>query len=481
VAKSMSIHREHCELLGESVHTPSIAAARVKPFIGAQQYNEARRCHRIAGIAKHSWCDLGDERRKQSWADLVDEAGFDSAASTAVPSEGIELDPVFVNDPWRHACTSGLLCSFSSDAAFPAPASLPSVGIDDCLPVPRVTATPYNTSPSRALDAAVQVSFFPQAILSLQKSVDDSNALVKQLEARTDLLSSNCKEQHALICSLSQSQSFVKKELLEKVDQFRSELKAETVELSADLSSSVSAAASAAASSSAAATLDLKFSTLHTCVRALLEENARHMDDKMAAHARSTTTEVAELRTKNDYLEKLLKDLQAQIKDTQYTLADRNLMNLGMETAISSDSATTAYGTQLEDTPLDYPAWERAPTVPQLDSTVLLHGLRNEQYNHLFAIVIGSDPARLHVRISPYIAIKVKRCNAMYPAVCPKCGNGVSSSMCFGCGYDPDPPGPRDPYYDSRLQSLAASGSSFDAASCSTLPCPMMPHASAFA
>jgi len=203
VAKSMSIHREHCELLGESVHTPSIAAARVKPFIGAQQYNEARRCHRIAGIAKHSWCDLGDERRKQSWADLVDEAGFDSAASTAVPSEGIELDPVFVNDPWRHACNSGLLCSFSSDAAFPAPASLPSVGIDDCLPVPRVTATPYNTSPSRALDAAVQVSFFPQAILSLQKSVDDSNALVKQLEARTDLLSSNCKEQHALICSLS--------------------------------------------------------------------------------------------------------------------------------------------------------------------------------------------------------------------------------------------------------------------------------------
>jgi len=532
VAKSMSIHREHCELLGESVHTPSIAAARVKPFIGAQQYNEARRCHRIAGIAKHSWCDLGDERRKQSWADMVDEAGFDSDASTAVPSEGIELDPVFVNDPWRHACTSGLLCSFSSDAAFPAPASLPSVGIDDCLPVPGVTATPYNTSPSRALDAAVQVSFFPQAILSLQKSVDDSNALVKQLEAWSkfspssaaacgdvrltspesmqgasmQLVNLKFKNVHDELQSIrgtvsqwegalnntlalankavdvsSQSQSFVKKELLEKVDQIRGELKAETVELSADLSSSVSAAASAAASSSAVATLDLKFSALHTCVRAQLEENARHMDDKIAAHVRSATTEVAELRTKNDYLEKLLKDLQAQIKDTQYTLADRNLMNLGMETAISSDSATTAYGTQLEDTPLDYPAWERAPTVPQLDSTVLLHGLRNEQYNHLFAIVIGSDPARLHVRISPYIAIKVKRCNAMYPAVCPKCGNGVSSSMCFGCGYDPDPPGPRDPYYDSRLQSLAASGSSFDAASCSTLPCPMMPHASAFA
>jgi len=717
VTKSMSIHREHCELLGEGVHTPSIAAARVKPIIGAQQYNEARRCHRIAGIAKHSWCGLGNDRRKQSWADMVDEARFDSDASTAVPSEGIELDPVFVNDPWRHACTCGPLCSISSDAALPAPASLPSVGVVDCLPVPGVIATPSKAS----LDAADQASFFSQAILSLQKGVADSNALVKQLEARIDLLTSNCKEQHALMCSLSghiqclrqeqrsaevhtacspvsespvrysdsarrvldvwkdsclkdvhalilehlnqaksdahlllseslergceqtmmlartvaaessgvmetamgklsglfndkiafvvkrvakleskfvqpraadcpdvcnsdtlpssaaslrglvdgmtkdvltgdlsraraecvidasgmndpsppgdevkplvptlpatcaepvpgvptlenssmafdaemeqlmnlklknvheeiklirgtvsqlegalkstqalankaayvssQCQSFDKNELLAKVDQILGEMKAETVELSADLSSTVSAAASAAASSSVAATLDLKLSAIHTCVRAQLEENARSVDDKIAAHVCSATTEVAELRTKNDYLEKLLKDLQAQLKNMQHTLTERNLVNLGMETAnchISSDSVTTACGKQWEDTPLDNPAWERAPTDPQLDSTVLLHGLRNEKYNHLFAIVIGTDPERLHVRISPYVAIKVKRCNAMYPAFCPKCGNGVSSSMCFGCGYDPDPPGPRDPHYDFALQSYLA-------------------------
>ena len=61
VAKSLSLHKVHCELLQANVHNASVAAAKAKPIIGLDEYNKARRCHRAANLAEHwAWCDAID-------------------------------------------------------------------------------------------------------------------------------------------------------------------------------------------------------------------------------------------------------------------------------------------------------------------------------------------------------------------------------------------------------------------------------------
>ncbi len=76
---------------------------------------------------------------------------------------------------------------------------------------------------------------------------------------------------------------------------------------------------------------------------------------------------------------------------------------------------------------------------PAVGSSVLIHGLKSAtSYNDKFATIEGFDKqtGRFMVKAGPHMpAIKAKRANLVYPALCPVCTDEVTSNCCFNCGY----------------------------------------------
>lgn len=50
---SHEVHMTHCQMLGETTHYPTSAAARARPIIGDEAYRAARRTHRYAAALRH--------------------------------------------------------------------------------------------------------------------------------------------------------------------------------------------------------------------------------------------------------------------------------------------------------------------------------------------------------------------------------------------------------------------------------------------
>ena len=88
VAKSLSLHRQHCSTVGRSYHFAASAALAAKASIGHTNFQEACRVHRVANKAKHCWadCDFDD----------------DTDSSVAAPDH---IDPLVAIDPWAHAAS----------------------------------------------------------------------------------------------------------------------------------------------------------------------------------------------------------------------------------------------------------------------------------------------------------------------------------------------------------------------------------------
>eukprot|EP00969_Alexandrium_andersonii_P305965 13525288-Alexandrium_andersonii.AAC.1 len=68
VGKSMAIHRAHCKAAGFDIHNAGTAAALLKPVIGQDAYNTARRAHRARNRALHEGfcsapCPVGGDPR----------------------------------------------------------------------------------------------------------------------------------------------------------------------------------------------------------------------------------------------------------------------------------------------------------------------------------------------------------------------------------------------------------------------------------
>ena len=98
VADSIQIHRDHCCMLKENVHTASVAVAKVKSqnLIGPKEYNAARRIHRAAGIAKHEFfLDEGDSSDD-------DENFLPDGVSTGLSDSDILIELVPLCDISKH-------------------------------------------------------------------------------------------------------------------------------------------------------------------------------------------------------------------------------------------------------------------------------------------------------------------------------------------------------------------------------------------
>jgi len=148
MARSVELHHEHDSITGATCHSARNATLLAASALSPEDVSSALKAHKAANRAKHT-CS------KQSWADMVDETGFDSDASRTVPAADQQLvDPLFVNDPWRHYCASSPNCSVRLGPTFPSPASPPCVVIDGCRYVPDAAGTSPRVSASSALGTA---------------------------------------------------------------------------------------------------------------------------------------------------------------------------------------------------------------------------------------------------------------------------------------------------------------------------------------
>jgi len=90
VGKSLAFHEAHCQLIGQNVHSASVASALANPLTGPVEYAAARRAHRAAGKAKHD-----------GW---------------------VVHDPLWTNDPWQRTSSSVVHsppCVANAEAAKP--------------------------------------------------------------------------------------------------------------------------------------------------------------------------------------------------------------------------------------------------------------------------------------------------------------------------------------------------------------------------
>jgi len=85
VAKSLELHRSHCRLLGQDLHSAAVAAVAARPVIGDGAFREARAAHKKANAAKHSWADLAAV--PDSWEGLVPSPSSRGACSVACQIE----------------------------------------------------------------------------------------------------------------------------------------------------------------------------------------------------------------------------------------------------------------------------------------------------------------------------------------------------------------------------------------------------------
>jgi len=124
VAKSLELHRSHCRLLGQDLHSAAVAAVAARPVIGDGAFREARAAHKKANTAKHSWADLAAV--PDSWEGLVPSPSSRGACSVACQTEmgGLSDLDIDMSGVGGSACLSSSTVAATQTDFEPLPSGL---------------------------------------------------------------------------------------------------------------------------------------------------------------------------------------------------------------------------------------------------------------------------------------------------------------------------------------------------------------------